>query len=112
MEPARLFLVKFFGQINKTKIVAYQKELNVVCDFNQNEQIAPVKLAMIPRAGTFFFFLTFVHQIDLENPEYEVGSFGMITYKACQVILKSYKVWIPLLNRHMKGELEFLKLGN
>lgn len=39
---------------------------------------------------------------DLENPEYEKSSFGMITYGACSLIRRTHKVWNRLLNAEMR----------
>lgn len=39
---------------------------------------------------------------ELENPEYEKTSFGMIPYKAASLIRRLHPVWIPLLNEHMR----------
>lgn len=38
---------------------------------------------------------------EMENPEYEKASFGMITYGACSLIRRTHRVWIPLLNQEM-----------
>jgi len=43
-----------------------------------------------------------VTKAEFENPEYEIARFGMLTGKACELISKTYMVWIPLLNEEMK----------
>src|SRR5690349_2769630 len=95
MLPAREWLFKFFSSLNKGKLKKLEEYVcslvgyEVKCDFEDNEQITPVKLALISKQ-------------DLENPEYEMAAFGMLTGKACEIIIKTHKVWIPLLNAHMK----------
>jgi hypothetical protein len=39
---------------------------------------------------------------ELENPDYEKASFGMITFGACSLIRRTYRVWTALLNREMQ----------
>lgn len=40
---------------------------------------------------------------ELENPEYEKASFGMIPYKSASLIRRLHPIWIPLLNQHMQA---------
>lgn len=40
---------------------------------------------------------------ELENPEYEKASFGMIPYKSASLIRRLHPIWIPLLNQHMEA---------
>lgn len=80
--------------MNKTKLKNHADKLKVNLELKSAKgeiQVRGVKLLMISKA-------------ELENPEYETNSFGMITYKACALIARTSLVWIPLLNEEMKKE--------
>jgi len=83
---ARLWLILFFGKLNKTNLLKREEEASqltgkkITSDFGPEGQVVPLKLVLITKA-------------EFENPSYEIASFGMMNGKACEAVIKTQRIF-------------------